>query len=153
LRKFRGKRRYFRNLWREVESFDLKLDSPSQFDLWHIHLDFFGLGKNSLKVRREHIKAHVALYHRLMKQLEDYAYPYQVWICIYEDEPISDAVYIHSPSNNDYFPHQVQGLERDVKLPNTFCDLIDLHIFQVAYRKSDYEEIYFIQSKEQGIPL
>ena len=29
------------------------------FNLWHTHLDFVGLGNNSLKIRREHIKAYI----------------------------------------------------------------------------------------------
>ncbi|MFG3613892.1 hypothetical protein [Rummeliibacillus stabekisii] len=42
MKKFRGKRRYFRNLWREtkVNNYDLKIEKDSWFDLWHTHLDF-----------------------------------------------------------------------------------------------------------------
>jgi hypothetical protein len=154
LKKLRGKKRYFRNLWEEVNTCDLKLDNDSWFDFWHTHLDFFGVGENNLKIRREHIKAHVALYNRLLKQLEGFEKPYQTWICIHEQDPISDAVYVHTPNPNDnYFPHKIEELEWNCKLPNTFKDLIDPHKFDVAYYKSEYEEIYFIQSKEQGIRL
>ncbi|MFW0807624.1 hypothetical protein [Bacillus pumilus] len=56
MKKFGGKKRYFRNMWEEVNTCDLKLDQDSWFYFWHTHLDFFGVGENSLKIRREHIK-------------------------------------------------------------------------------------------------
>lgn len=40
LKKFRGKKRYFRNLWEEVNTFDLQLDPDDWFDFFHTHLDF-----------------------------------------------------------------------------------------------------------------
>ncbi|MGN7940461.1 hypothetical protein [Virgibacillus sp. 6R] len=154
MKKFRGKNRYFRNLWKEVETFDLQLDEESWFDFWHIHLDFFGVGKYSLKIRREHIKAHVALYNHLLKQLEAFEKPYQSWICIHEEDPGSDAVYIHTPNpNDDYFPHRVTEINWNCKIPNTYRDLIDLEKFNVGYYKSEFEEMYYIQVKEQGVSL
>ncbi|MED0800993.1 hypothetical protein NST32_11865 [Bacillus sp. FSL L8-0215] len=75
LKKFRGKKRYFRHMWEEVNTCDLKLVRDSWFYFWHTHLDFFGVGGNSLKIRREHIKAHIALYYRLLKQLEGFEKP------------------------------------------------------------------------------
>lgn len=141
-------------MWNEVHSCDLKLDNESWFDFWHIHLDFFGIGENRLKIRREHIKAHIALYNNILKQLEGFERPYQSWICIHENDPMTDAVYVHTPNpNDDYFPHKNEELVWDCELPNTFKDIIDLDAFDVAYYKSNYDEVYFIQSKEQGIKL
>lgn len=154
MKKFRGKKRYFRNLWKEVDTCDLKLDNEAWFDFWHVHLDFFGIGGNNLKIRREHIKAHLILYKRLLEQLEGFEKPYQSWISIHEQDPISDAVYVHMPNPNDeYFPYKIQELEWNCKLPNTFKDLIDLQKFDVAYYESAVEKVYFIQSKDQGIKL
>ncbi|MBD3858864.1 hypothetical protein IEE86_03885 [Bacillus sp. 28A-2] len=154
MKKFRGKKRYFRNLWEEVNTFDLQLDHDSWFDFSHTHLDFFGVGENSLKIRREHIKAHIALYNRVLKQLEGFEKPYQTWICIHEQDPASDAVYVHTPNpNDDYFPHKVEELERNCKLPHTFKDFIDLQQFDVSYLQSGHGEVFYIQSKEQRIKL
>ncbi|MCY7565756.1 hypothetical protein P9186_19680 [Bacillus safensis] len=141
-------------MWEEVNTCDLKLDRDSWFYFWHTHLDFFGVGENSLKIRREHIKAHIVLYHRLLKQLESFEKPYQTWICIHEHDPGLDAVYVHTPNPYDsYFPHKVEELEWNCKLPHTFKDLIDLHQFDVSYDQSECGEVYYIQSKEQGIRL
>ncbi|RAP25153.1 hypothetical protein C2W59_00115 [Bacillus pumilus] len=45
----------------------------------------------------------------------------------------------------------MEEVERNCKLPHTFKDLIDLHQFDVFYDQSECEEVYYIQSKEQGI--
>ncbi|WP_026673716.1 hypothetical protein [Alkalihalobacterium bogoriense] len=154
MKKFRGKKRYFRNLWQEVNTCDLKIDNESWFDFWHVHLDLFGVGENSVKIRREHIKAHVTLYNKLLKELKGFEKLYQTWICIHEQDPMFDAVYVHTPNPNDgYSPHKVEELEWGCELPNSLKDLIDLHHFDVAYCKSENEEVYFIQSKQQGIKL
>ncbi|WP_232311309.1 hypothetical protein [Robertmurraya korlensis] len=107
-----------------------------------------------MKIRREHIKAHLALYNKLLIQLETFDKPYQSWICIHEEDPISDAVYIHSPNPNDnHFPLKINELKWDCVIPNTFKDIINLNKFNVAFYKSEYEELYYIQSKEHGIKL
>lgn len=56
MKKFRGKKRYFHNLLRELDvaHYDLDFGEEGWFDIWHTHLDFYGLGDNSLKLRREH---------------------------------------------------------------------------------------------------
>lgn len=82
-------------MWEEVNTHQLTLDHDSWFSFSHTHLDFFGVGENSLKIRREHIKAHIALYHRLLKQLEGFEKPYQIWICIHENDPGLLYMFIH----------------------------------------------------------
>ncbi|WCN36686.1 hypothetical protein [Aneurinibacillus uraniidurans] len=154
MKKFRGKKRYFRNLWRDVSNFKLNLDSDCWFDFWHIHLDFMRRGNDSLKVRREHIKAHLALYSHLLNRLEKFKKPYQSWVCIHEEDTGADAVYIHTPNpNDDYFPHRVQHIKWNCEIPISFTDLIDKDKYNVGYLKSEYEELFFIQSKLNGIPL
>ena len=88
MKKFRGKRRYFRNLLREttLEHNHLDFGQQAWFDLWHTHLDFWGLGNTSLKVRRAHIKAHLTLYENLIDKLQQLNQPYQTWIEISELE-------------------------------------------------------------------
>ncbi len=66
LKKFRGKKRYFRKLRSTVEHFQADVDDDSWYDYWHRHLDFCGLGNDSLKIRRAHIKAHILLYTRIL---------------------------------------------------------------------------------------
>lgn len=152
MKKFRGKKRYFRNLWREVNNVNLKLDNEYWFDFWHNHLDFFGRGELSSKIRKEHIIAHLALYDNVLNQLEQFQKPYQTWVYISEDDPCLDAVYIHSFNpNEDNFPLKITSLKWDCNLPDRFKDLIDVDKFNVAYDEND--NAYVIQSKNQTIKL
>ncbi|MFF2155157.1 hypothetical protein ACFVVQ_07570 [Paenibacillus chitinolyticus] len=154
MKKFRGKKRYFRHLRKKINDFYLQPDNESWFDFWHVHLDFCGIGEHSLKLRREHIKAHLVLYNILLKRLERIEKPSQSWICIHEQDAGLDAVYIHTPNpNGDNFPYKHVSIDWHYKLPNRFKDLIDLEQFDVGYYKSDDGNIYFIQSKEQDIKL
>ncbi|WP_103994199.1 hypothetical protein [Paenibacillus sp. UNC499MF] len=154
MKKFRGKRRYFRQLWKQVNAFYLQPDNESWFDFWHFHLDFCGIGENSVKLRREHIKAHIALYKSLLKRLERIEKPSQSWICLHEEDAGLDAVYIHTSNpNRDNFPHKFDTIDWKCKIPAAFNDLIDPDLFHVGYNTSDDGGIYFIQSKEQDIKL
>jgi len=154
VKKFRGKKRYFRNLWRKVYTLNLELNEESWFDFWHIHLDFYGVGNKSLKVRREHIKAHLLLYDKLLKELESYQKPYQSWICIHQEDTGSDAVYIHTPNpNDDYFPHFVDDIDWNCIIPRSFKYLIENNKYNVGYWKSELNEVYYIQSKYHGTGL
>lgn len=148
LKKFRGKKRYFRKLWSSVENFQAHVDDDSWYDYWHRHLDFWGLGNDSLKIRRAHIKAHILLYTRILKQLEQLNKPYQTWVCIHDEDTGADAVYIHTPNPNAAdFPANFDFLKLDCKLPNAFSDLIDTAQFNIGYYESEIERVYYIQSK------
>lgn len=156
MKKFRGKRRYFRNLWREVtvDNYNLQFDNEAWFDLWHTHLDFSGIGNKSLKLRREHIKAHLALYKNLLKKLELLDKSYQTWILLDDEDVSTDAVFIHTPNpNENNFPLKVENLNWNCTIPTSFKDLIDTKEFNVGHYMSKNEGGYIIQSKNQGYNL
>jgi hypothetical protein len=156
LKKFRGKRRYFRNLWRTVavEHNDLDFGNEGWFDLWHTHLDFFGVGNNSLKIRREHIKAHLAIYENLLERLDTLVKPYQSWIELDDEDAGKDAVYTHTPNpNENNFPLKIENLNWDCIIPKYFKDLINLKEFNVGHYKWECNSSYIIQSKNKGIKL
>ncbi|OMF27629.1 hypothetical protein BK133_19460 [Paenibacillus sp. FSL H8-0548] len=153
MKKFRGKRRHFKKLWSLIEGYELNVEDDSWYDFWHRHLDFYGLGNNSLKVRREHIKAHIHLYSKFLQQLKDFSKPYQTWVCIHEEDSGADAVYVHTPNSNDEnFPVKFDFIKWNCKPPNTFSDLIDLSQYNVGYYETEIERIYYIQSKYIQIP-
>lgn len=154
LKKFRGKRRYFKKLWSLVESHRLDVEDDSWYDFWHRHLDFSGLGNNSLKIRREHIKAHIFLYSKILQQFESLNKPYQTWVCIHEEDSGADAVYVHTLNPNAAdFPVKFNFIKWNCKPPITFNDLIDLTQYNVGYYESEIERIYYIQSKHLLISL
>ena len=156
MKKFRGKRRYFRNLWKStaVVQYDLDFGYDGWFDVWHTHLDFFGVGNNSLKIRREHIKAHIALYENLLEKLTKLDKPYQSWIQLVEEDAGTDAVYIHTPNpNEENFPIKIDFLNWDCTVPKYIRDLIDLKEFNVGHYNWESNNCYIIQSKNNGIRL
>ncbi|MBB5181551.1 hypothetical protein HNQ44_003016 [Planomicrobium koreense] len=153
MKKLRGKKRYFRNLQKEVATEHLRLDfgKDSWFDLWHTHLDFHGHGNSSMKIRREHIKAHIGLYRSLLERLESFEKPFQSWVEIDDHDAGSDAVYIHTPNpNEDNFPLKIANVKWAVDLPYYFKDLIDPKEFDAGYYRSGLERGYIIQSKMFG---
>ncbi|WNS78772.1 hypothetical protein RRU94_02160 [Domibacillus sp. DTU_2020_1001157_1_SI_ALB_TIR_016] len=154
MKKFRGKKRYFRKLWRqtEVDTCDIRLDE--WFDFWHRHLDFYGIGNNSLKFRKEHIKAHMALYNNFLKELATCNQPYQSWVLININDAGQDAVYIHTPNpNDDNYPYKNQDIDWGCSIPKSFKELIDINCYNVGFLNDEYGKFYYIQSKFHGTPL
>ncbi|WEG14483.1 hypothetical protein PU629_09050 [Pullulanibacillus sp. KACC 23026] len=153
MKKFRGKKRYFRNLWKKVNSFQLELDKVSWFDFYHIHLDWYGVGNESIKLRREHFKAYLTLYKKVLDKLETFDKPYQSWILWDGGDAGQDAVYIHTPNpNENNFPLTLEKLNEMGNIPTPFKDLIDKEEFDVGQFKLGSNS-FVIQSKTQGIKL
>lgn len=156
MKKFRGKKRYFRNLWREpkAELYNLDFGKEDWFDLWHTHLDFYGVGNNSLKIKREHIKANIALLYSLLEELQTLEKPYQSWIEIVDEDASLDAIYIHTPNpNEDNFPLKIEKLNWNCTVPKYLKDIIDLKEFNVGHYTWDSYNSYIIQSKNNELEL
>ncbi|MGG2092358.1 hypothetical protein AB1283_06505 [Bacillus sp. S13(2024)] len=153
MKKFRGKKRYFRQLWKKtnIHTCNILLDNEAWFDFWHTHLDFLGFGNNRLKFRREHIKAHITLYNNLLTELETLDKSYQSWVCIQVHDAGQDAVYIHTPnpSSNNY-PYKNCEINWDCAVPNMFKDIVDLDKQNIGFLSSEYGKMYYIQSKFHG---
>lgn len=156
LKKFRGKKRYFRHLWRETsaEQYDIDFGKEGWFDLWHIHLDLFGLGNQSVKVRREHIKAQIALYQSLLDKLGTLEKPYQSWIELVDEDAGLDSIYIHTPNpNEDNFPLKIANINWNCLIPKDFEDLLNLNEFYIGHYKCESNNNYIIQSKNNRVQL
>lgn len=153
MKKFRGKRRYFRFMWSEILSYDLQVEEDRWFAFEHHHLDFYGYGKASGKHRREHIRGHLALLDRVLEQLDAFTEPFQAWINLNDTYPEYDAVYVHSPNPDDEFPYQSESLYETTELPAAYRDLIDCTKYTVAVSKADGQVGYVVQVKGKGLPI
>lgn len=156
MKKFRGKRRYFRNLQEleNVQTSYITLDKDAWFDFWHTHLDFEGIGNIRLKFRREHVKAHLNFYKSLLVQMDSIKKTYQSWVYIHMDDAGQDAVYIHTPNpNSDNFPYENDDIDWGCSVPEFLNDLVDLNTYRVGFLNSPYEQAYYIQAKSYGVPL
>lgn len=151
--KFRGKKRYFREL--DIRSsgsqYNLDFSNDGWFDLWHTHLDFFGIG-NRPKYRKQHANAHLALYKDLVKEMDTFEKPYQSWIVFNQNEASLDAVYIHTPNpNEDNFPLEIEDLILDPPIPVYLKGLINKEEFNLGYYKRSSDGNYIVQYKDKGI--
>ena len=153
VKKFRGKSRYFRFMWSEIRAYDLEIDEDMWFAFKHHHLDFFGYGRKSGKLRREHIKGHLALLDQVLEQLEAFPKPYQAWIILNDTYPEYDAVYVHSPNPYDAFPYKSEDLHETTKLPAVYRDLIDLTKYTVTVSEGDGQICYCLQVKGKGLAI
>lgn len=139
MKKIRGKRRYFRyEQW---------------FAYSHRHLDFWGYGKTSTKLRRQHIIGHLALLDRVLEQLEHFHKPFQAWVNLNDTYPEYGAVYIHSENPYDAFPYQSEDLQLTAELPVAYCDLVDLTRYDVSYSDVDGQVNYVVQVKGKGLSV
>lgn len=153
MKKIRGKRRYFRWMWSEIATYDLAIDEASWFAFKHRHLDFWGYGKTSGKLRREHIKGNLALLDQVLMQLEQFQKTYQAWINLNDTYPEYDAVDIHSENPYDAFPYKSEDLQGTIGLPATYWDLIDLTKYSVAMSTADGQVCYSLQVKGKGLAI
>ncbi len=77
-----------------------------------------------MKIRRAHIKAHISLYTKILKQLEQINKPYQAWVCIHDEDTGSDTVYIQTPNpNSDDSQRTMIFLNGIVSFPMPFLTL------------------------------
>ena len=156
MKKFRGKKRYFLNLQKETAAAHHNLDFSNEgwFNLWHAHLDFEGVGNRSIKVRRQHVKAHLSLYKSLVERLESSELSFQSWVVLNNAEAGHDAVYIHTPNpHEDNFPFKVEHIKWGTVLPYDVKDLIDATEFEVGQYGSDPNHSFVIQLKRTEIKI
>lgn len=100
--KFRGKRRYFRNLYKRVSTY--KVPSSSWFNLWHYHVDWYGRSVISGRSKRQHEEALRILLSNIERQMKERDISSQVWMHIDPVDSTNNAVFIHTPNPHTSFP-------------------------------------------------
>jgi hypothetical protein len=119
-KKFRGKRRYFRNLHRRAARFRIDLRESHWYDLWHEHFDFKGHGRFSVRHRREHLAALFVAFYRAGRQAAESGRPAQVFLSIAPRHRAEhDAIYVHTPNpNGTAFPYAFNGVRWGIPAPD-----------------------------------
>lgn len=154
MKKFRGKKRYFKNIRSFADHFQLNVEEDAWYDFWHMHLDIWGLGNHSPKIRREHVRAHLRLYHNVLDSLRHYPKPYQTWICLCEEDTGQDAVYVHTPNpNGTRFPLPFDFVQWGCSLPPLLRDLIDTDSYRAGFFDSETGRIFYVQAKHVDVPV
>lgn len=145
MKKFRGKRRYFRQLEAKQysEAHNLDFSPDSWFDFWHVHLDFHGYGNDHLKVRKAHIRALFHLMNELDATLQTWGQPYQLWIELSQQDASRDAAFVHTNnSNDDNFPFVLPTFAKNAELlPHYLQGLTDLDQYHTRlYERRNFDE-------------
>ena len=121
--KVRGRRRRYRALHRDAARFAVQ--PMGWYDFMHWHVDWDGIGNLRWRERREHLRALFTMFGRLLVETAEWATPHQVWLQIDAYDGSQDAVYLHTPNPNaDNFPHQFEGTEWDVPIPERLQEFI-----------------------------
>jgi hypothetical protein len=101
----RGKKRYFREIIREAESFSICPQSGDWGEFWHYHADWPGWGNLGWKLRLEHLRALTIVFRRICHAKLEFSTPFQTWIHLDAADAGCDATFLHSPNKNpDNFP-------------------------------------------------
>lgn len=143
MKKFRGKKRYFRNLKNETvfETHNLDFSDDSWFDFWHTHLDFYGRGNESIRYRKLHLQASYDLMMKLNARLHEWDQPFQIWMEISQHDAALDAVYVHSFNPNETpFPFEHKALQPfQETLPDYLTGWFNADAFMVSYYVEEQE--------------
>jgi len=109
-RRFRGKKRYFRRVQSDANSFEIEPAPGEWWDLWHYHADWPGWGNLSWRYRREHIRALAMVFSRIASSADKFTTPFQAWIFLSGSDAGQDATYLHTPNENKtLFPIEPLG--------------------------------------------
>lgn len=121
--KVRGRRRYYRRLRRQADTF--AVHPTSWYDLMHWHADWWGLGNLRWRERREHLAAVFTMFRRLIDETSNWTTPHQVWLAIDPYDSSQDAVYLHTRNpNEENFPYQFEGVTWGANVPERLREFI-----------------------------
>jgi hypothetical protein len=122
-RKVRGRRRYYRALHRDAETFAVQ--ASGWYDYMHWHAGWSGIGNLRWKERREHLAALFLMFRRLFDEVRDWSTPHQVWLQIDAYDSSQDAVYLHTPNPNaENFPSDFGGTTWDAPIPQRLAEFV-----------------------------
>jgi hypothetical protein len=143
--KVRGRRRYYRALRRDAESF--VVHPSAWYDYMHWHADWPGMGNLRWKERREHLAALFTMFRRLLSEVRDWSTPRQVWLEIDTFDSSQDAVYLHTPNPNaDNFPNDFAGITWDAPIPERLVEFVTDHSWQFG-RLEDRWTHFFVRPR------
>jgi hypothetical protein len=156
MRKHRGLKRYYKNLYiKNISEFELDKAAQEWFYLMHIHFDNRGYGNNSFKKRKPHLDKLMKQYDLLSEDVKHLKTDYQIWATILDYDSQSDALFLHTPNpDHDSFPHKIKNLSENNNLTNAALAnyINNLSGFKVLFGQAG--ENYVVLFKEEfGVGL
>ena len=112
MKKFRGKRRYFKNLEHEFKNYSSPayIAADEWFNDWHAHPDFYGHGNTSLRIRKAHLRIASSALQNMRQKLAEKQIEHQVYITIVLEDASQDALHVHT-TNPDGTPFPLERIQ------------------------------------------
>ncbi|HBQ77671.1 MULTISPECIES: hypothetical protein [Exiguobacterium] len=140
MKKFRGKRRYFKNLELEFKSYS----SPSYIDSddWHVHPDFYGHGNTSLRLRKAHLRIALSALQDMRQKLEEKQIEHQIYMTIAREDASQDALHVHTqnPVGTPFPLEQIQSLSLSADVPEWITDLFSTHAYTIYQSQEEFTD-------------
>lgn len=142
MKKFRGKRRYFKNLTLEFKSFSSPsyIDSDDWFNEWHLHPDFYGHGNTSLRIRKAHLRIAMFALQDMRQKLQEKQMEHQIYMTIALEDASQDALHVHTPNPvGTPFPlERIQSLSLSANTPVWITELFPTHAYTIHQSKEEF---------------
>jgi hypothetical protein len=143
-KRFRGKKRYFRRVQRDAESFELDLRTDSWWNLWHYHADWKGWGNLGWRYRRQHIQALARVFTTIASHADAFAMPFQSWIFLSGRDAGGDATYLRTSRLLKLFEELI---------PNLPLRVGEVRLIDDSAGSDCKVADYFVFSPQVGVPL
>jgi len=136
----------FEETEQRIREFQLNWGTEESYDLWHLHVDFYGRGNASIQERRRYISLALKLLDQINEQATNYPKPWQSWVCIIPDDSAQDGVYFHTPNRiHDNFPIDFSYVQWDAIAPDLFRDLVPSETYQTGEAVFEGNSYYIIR--------
>lgn len=152
-KKTRDLKKHYRNIERNIRQFDIDLSEESRYDMWHTHLDWYGITDVSQKHKKIHILYYIKLLEKIEKLTIESKRKFQTWLFIGGNKGWYDAIYFHTENPQSDFPYKLEIINWDAEIPYILTELLDLSKFSVGRIKDKDGCIYIIQKKGLGIEI
>jgi len=154
-KKCRGMKRRLRKVFLDAHQFSPALEPTDWYDFWHYHADWRGYGNLGWGYRCKFLIALANVFRRFSTQCANFSTPYQLWICINQDDAGQDAVFFHTPNpNNDNFPVKFSAVNWGISaIEDYFSNLLPPYKFRAGSQEHEGSLVFFIFSRELGVPI
>jgi hypothetical protein len=162
-KKFRGKRRYFRNLRKRALQFTLRVEERTWWHYWHYHADWRGWGNLGWSYRLPHIEALCEVFRTIARSAPRFPTEFQAWILLNGEDAGQDAVFLHSPNPHDTpFPVDPPEIASDdAALGRAFSSLLPEMKLRFGWSRNLYVDdgvercatTYWVWAEGIGLPL
>lgn len=159
MKKFRGKKRYYKRLLNnDLDYYFGNLDLNSWFDFWHDHPDWDGYGNISWKHRFQHLQALIRRFNYLKDNLRDRKEDFQIFCLIDIKDSSQDSVFIHTKNpNHDNFPVKFERHIGNIDIPIQLRDFAESSGYEWFFykwnRNDELVNLIYIYDKNVGLSI